>query len=133
MAKNVVYKDADYLSLPVATGTLSGTPVRVGGLNAVTQTDEGSVEIARANAIAPNYSTANAASSNKAGYASCALKGALRVEVNGAIAKVGDPVYIDAATNKLHSTDSSGARPLYGHALATKATGAGDIIVRIAN
>lgn len=133
MAKNVVWKDADYLSLPVPTGTLSGSPVRIGSLNGLTQTDEGSVEIARANAIAPNYSTSNGASGNKAGWASVALKGAARVEVTGAIATVGLPVYIVTATNKLVVTDNTGANPLFGHALGTKAAGAGDIIVRIAN
>lgn len=133
MAKNFVWKDADYLSLPVPTGTLSGSPVRIGGLNAVTQTDEGSVEIARNNALYPNYSTSNGASSNKAGYASVALKGAVRVVVSGAIAKVGDPVYINLADNKLNASDNSGARPLFGHALRTKPAGDGEVIVRIAN
>lgn len=133
MAKNVVYKDADYLSLPVPTGMLSGSPVRIGGLNAVTQTDEGSVEIARANAIAPNYSTSNGASSNKAGWASVALKGAARLSVTGAVTVVGAPIYIVTSSNALVVTDNSGANPLYGHALGTKASGAGEIIVRIAN
>lgn len=133
MAKNVVWKDADYLSAPVPTGTLSGSPVRIGDLNALTQTDEGSVEIARANALAPNYSTANGASSNAAGYASVAFKGAARVVVSGAVAKYGDPVYIDPATNKLYASDNSGARPQFGNALGAKAAGDGEIIVRIKN
>ena len=133
MAKNVVYKDADYLSLPVPTGTLSGAPVRVGGLNGVTQTDEGSVEIARAAVLAPNYSTPNGASSNRAGFASVALKGAARVTVTGALATVGLPVYINLADNKLNAADNSGARPLFGYALGTKAAGDGEVIVRITN
>lgn len=133
MAKNVVYKDADYLSLPVPTGTLSGKPVRIGSLNAITQTDEGSVEIARANALAPNYSTSNGASSNKAGWASVALKGAARLTVTGAVTVVGAPIYIVTSNNTLVVTDNSGANPLYGHALGLKASGAGEIIVRIAN
>ena len=133
MAKNVVYKDADYLSLPVPTGMLSGSPVRIGGLNAVTQTDEGSVEIARANALAPNYSTSNGASSNKAGWASVALKGAARLTVTAAVTVVDAPIYINLADNTLNVSDNTVARPLYGHALGLKATGAGEIIVRIAN
>ena len=36
MALNEVFRDADHLSLPVPVGTLSGAPVRVGGLNGVT-------------------------------------------------------------------------------------------------
>lgn len=133
MAKNVVYKDADYLSAPVPTGTLSGSPVRIGGLNAVTQTDEGSVEITRANAQAPNYSTSNRASGNKAGWASVAYKGAARLTVTGAVTAYGAPIYINLADNALNVSDNSGARPLFGHALGTKAAGAGEIIVRIAN
>ena len=133
MAKNFVWKDADYLSLPVPTGTKSGTALRIGGLNAVTQTDEGSVEIARAEAAAPNYSTANGASGNKAGWASVALQGAARVPVTGAVTVVGAPIYIPVATNTLGVTDNSGANPLFGHALGKKAAGAGDLIVRISN
>lgn len=146
MAKNFVWKDADYLSLPVDTGTLSGTPVQIGGLNGVTQTDEGSVEIARANALAPNYSTANGASSNKAGYASVALKGAARIPVEGAVTDVGQPIYFnddydedDPASAMLTTSADDGATPtpaeytLFGHALGLKAAGVGDVIVRIHN
>ena len=131
MAKNFVWKDADYLSLPVATGTLSGSPVRIGELNGVTQTDEGSVEIARNEAAAPNYSTSNGASSNKAGWASVALKGAARLTVDGAVAAVGDPVYWNEDGDGLTSDDTS--ETVFGHALGTKAAGEGQLIVRIAN
>ena len=131
MARNVVWKDADYLSLPVPTGTLSGSPVRVGDLNGLAQTNEGSVDIARANAQAPNYSTGNAASSNNPGWASVALKGAARLTVDGAIATVGDTVYWNEDGDGLTSDDTSGI--VFGHALGTKAAGEGQIIVRIAN
>ena len=131
MARNFVWKDADYLSLPVATGTLSGSPVRVGDLNGVTQTDEGSVEIARNEAFAPNYSTGNGASSNNPGWASVALKGAARLTVDGAVAAVGTAVYWNEDGDGLTSDDESGI--VFGHALGTKAAGEGQIIVRIAN
>lgn len=72
MARNEVFKNADYLSLPVATGALSGSPVRVGGLNGVLQTNEGSVDIP---SVPTPSAYSEAASSNKAGYASVALKG----------------------------------------------------------
>ena len=41
MALNEVFKEANHLSLPVPDGTQSGTPLRIGILNAVAETDEG--------------------------------------------------------------------------------------------
>lgn len=128
MARNEVYKDADYLSLPVPTGTLSGAPVRVGGLNAVAQTNEASVDKG-----SNPYDMA--ASSNEEGYASCALKGAFRIPVaTTTTLAVGAPVYIVTASNTLTTTDNSGANPLFGHALSAKgATANQPVIVRISN
>lgn len=127
MARNEVFKNADYLSLPVATGALSGSPVRIGGLNGVLQTNEGSVD-----KPAGDYN--EAPSSNEAGYASVALKGAFRLNVTTATTlAVGAPVYIITATNVLTTTDNSGANPLFGHALSAKGNTAGPVIVRITN
>lgn len=128
MARNEVYKDADYLSLPVPTGALSGEPVRVGGLNAVLQTNEGSVDEG-----SNTYDTA--ASSNKPGFASVALKGAFRIPVSTTTAlSVGDPVYIVTASRTLTTTSNSDANPIFGYALSAKGTTAGQpVIVRIAN
>lgn len=130
MARNEVYKDADYLSLPVPVGTLSGAPVRVGGLNGVAQVDEPSAYLA-ANPGAYN----EAMSSNKAGYASVALKGAFRINVatTGTLA-VGDPVYIVTASNTLTTTSNTNANPIFGYALSAKGSTANQpVIVRIAN
>lgn len=131
MARNEVYKDADYLSLPVPVGTKSGAPVRVGGLNGVAQVDEPTAYLAAQTTPAYN----EAPSSNKAGYASVALKGAWRLPVATTTAlAVGAPVYIITASNTLTTTDNSAANPLFGHALSAKGTTAGQaIIVRIAN
>lgn len=128
MAKNEVFKEANYLSLPVPTGKLSGQPVRVGGLNGVLLTNEGSVDKA-----AGAYN--EAASSNKPGYASVALKGAFRLPVSTTTTlAVGAPVYIITATGVLTTTDNTGANPVFGHALSAKgATANQDVIVRIAN
>lgn len=128
MAKNEVYKDANYLSLPVPTGRLSGEAVRVGGLNGVLSTNEGSVD-----KPAGDYN--EAASSNKAGYASVALVGAFRLPVTTTTTlAIGAPVYIITATNVLTTTDNSGANPLFGHALSAKGSTSGQlVIVRIAN
>ena len=130
MARNEVFKDADYLSLPVPVGTLSGAPVRIGGLNGVAQVDEPTAYLA-ANPGAYNQ----AQSSNKAGYASIALKGAFRIPVATATAlNVGDPVYIITASNTLTTTSNTGANPVFGYALSAKGTTAGQpVIVRITN
>lgn len=125
MARNEVFKDADYLSLPVATGKLSGSAVRVGGLNGVLSTNEGSVD-----KPAGDYN--KAPSSNEPGYASVALKGAFRLPVSTTTAlAVGDPVYITSG-NVL--TPVATGNSLFGHALSVKGTTADQlVIVRITN
>ena len=127
MARNQVYKEADFLSLPVTTGKLSGDPVRVGRLNGVLLTNEASVDKGSNDYDQP-------ASSNGDGYASVALKGAFRIPVATTTAlNIGDPVYITPA-GALTTTDNSGANALFGHALSAKGTTAGQpVIVRIAN
>jgi predicted RecA/RadA family phage recombinase len=85
------------------------------------------------------YLTANpgayneAMSSNKAGYASIALKGAFRIPVTTTTTlAVGDPVYIITASNTL--TPSASGNQLFGYALSAKGTTAGQpVIVRITN
>lgn len=126
MARNEVYKDSDYISLPVPTGRLSGQPVRVGGLNAVLHTNEGSVD-------KPAGAYNEAPSSNKAGFASVALKGAWRIPVSTTTTlAIGDPVYIIVATGVL--TPVSSGNQLFGHALSAKgATADQPVIVRISN
>lgn len=128
MARNQVYKEADFLSLPVATGKLSGSAVRIGGLNGVLLTNEGSVDEG-------SNTYDKAASSNEAGYASVALKGAFRLPVSTNTTRaIGDPIYIITASGVLTTTDNSGANPLFGHALSAKGSTANqDVIVRIAN
>lgn len=132
MARNEVYKDADYLSLPVPAGTLSGAPVRVGGLNGVAQTNEGGVDrAAREGAlVGGDYTGPASPSSNEGGFASVALKGGWRLPISTAVAAIGTPVYI-TGTNTLTTTATD--NNLFGHALSTKASGAGTVIVRIHN
>jgi predicted RecA/RadA family phage recombinase len=111
MAKNTIFEDGDYLSLPVPDTTASGAPVRVGGLNAVAQTKEFQ-------------------GGNPDNFASCMLKGVHEVTVTGVLA-IGDPVYITSG-NALNIT--SAGNSLWGHAVAVKAgAGAGTARVRISN
>ena len=128
MARNEVFKAADYLSLPVKVGTKSGDAVRIGGLNAVATTDEPTAWHAEHGAWDQHPS------GNKDGYASVSLKGAYRLPVAGTVVlAVGDPVYITPA-GVVTSTDNTGANALFGHALTPKTATAGTPgVVRIHN
>jgi predicted RecA/RadA family phage recombinase len=110
MAKNRVYEDGEQLSVPVIAGTVSGSPVIVGMLPGVALTTRDSN-----------------------GNSTCQLgDGVFNVSVTGAIASVGLPVYITSATYALVVAPGAGIQ-LFGHAMATKAGGAGTIPVRIAH
>jgi len=105
--RNEVFGSVDHLSLPVPAGTAAGRPVKVGGLIGVTQTGEGE-------------------GGNAPGRATVWLTGAFDLEVQGAIASVGDPVYLTPAGG-LSATASGNI--FFGFALATKAAGAGVVTV----
>ena len=125
MALNEVFKDADGLSLPVPEGTRSGTPLRIGILNAVAITDEGGVEDDR-NRV-NGFSQPTGGIGNKPGYTSVKLSGAWRVPVTGATT-VGGPVYIKSDGTL---TATAAGNQLWGAALRVKGTGTGDAIVKI--
>lgn len=129
MATNEVFREADNLSLPVPTGTLSGTPLRIGALNAITTTDEGSV-VRPPIAGGPQLSMPSGGVGNAAGYASVRLSGGWLVSVVGA-ATVGGLVYIKG-DNTL-TTVSTGNK-VYGVSLQANATTtAKNVVVKIIN
>lgn len=125
MALNEVFKDADGLSLPVPEGTRSGTPLRIGILNAVAITDEGSVK--NDQHVSYGFAQATGGIGNKPGHTSVKLSGAWRVPVTGATT-VGGPVYITSA-GKL--TTTAGSNALWGAALRVKGGGEGETIVKL--
>lgn len=129
MARNEVFKDADYLSLPVEVGTLSGDPVRIGELNGVAQTDEPTEWHATHGAWDQHPS------GNKNGYSSIALKGAFRIPVAGTgELEVGDPVYWDDVDGGVTADGIAGTDAVFGHALSRKGATDGQlVIVRIHN
>jgi hypothetical protein len=129
--KNSVFKEADYISLPVPTGTKSGVPLRIGILNAVTVTAEASVtETITLGAGASLTQPSGSASGNEPGFASVALKGSALLTVTGATT-VGGPVYIKA-DNTLTTTLAAGSK-LFGVALRVKTAPAGPVLVKILN
>lgn len=125
MARNEVFKNADYLSLPVAAGTESGKPVRIGGLNGVAQTDRGA-------AVDPAAPYVQNVSGNIEGYASVALKGAFLLPVSTTTTlAIGAPVYI---TSGGVLTPVATGNEVFGHALSPKgSTANAPVVVRIAN
>lgn len=131
MATNELFRDADHIPLPVASGKKAGDPVRVGGLNGVCQTDRANTSVAVLNADGTRNAAYNAGGGNADGYASVWLKGAHKFTVDFAIANVGDPVYILADGSALTATAAGNG--LFGHALTTKAATTGPLIVRVAN
>jgi predicted RecA/RadA family phage recombinase len=114
MAVNQVFEEGDNLSLPVLAGTIIGGSVKVGSLMGVALT---------------NIATATDwAGGNIVGNATVATEGVFKFSVVGAVAAVGQPVYIVSADNTLTAT--VGANTLFGYALATQA-GTGIIPVKI--
>lgn len=110
MALNETFRDADHLSLPVPAGTASGAAVKVGSLMGVAQTNRGG-------------------GGNATDHATVWTKGAFDLPVVGAVAAVGDPVYI-YADGSLNAAQTA-AEPVFGYALATQAAD-GTITVKIA-
>lgn len=109
MAKNRVNEKGNRLNLPVLSGVVSGGPVIVGMLPGVALT-----------------------SRDADGNATVQVgDGVFNVSVTGAITFIGQAVYITSATGALVVAGGAGIQ-LFGHALATKAGGAGTIPVRIA-
>lgn len=115
MALNEIFKDADGISVPAATGALSGTPARKGILNLVHITDEGSVT--NTDNKVNGFVQKTGGIGNSPGYASAKTSGSFMLEVTGAIAAWGDPVYIK--TDQTLTTVAAGAF-LFGSGLAVK-------------
>lgn len=133
MAKNFVFKEAEYISLPVPVGTKAGTAVRVGALNAVTVTAEASVtETIQLGAGMSLVQVSGAMAGNGPGFASCALHGSAILPVTGAVTAIGAPVYIKASDNTLSVTAGAGMKQ-FGVALATKTAPLAGLHVKIIN
>lgn len=130
MATNEKLRPGDKVSLPVPDGTVSGAPLRIGGLNAVAATDRAKVDVAPTNPDGTRNTAYNWGGGNPNGYASCWLDGAHEFITGITIAAVGDPVYITPG-NALSASASD--NQLYGHALTTKGGTSGPLTVRLAN
>lgn len=103
MAKNQRYTNALHINVPVPAGTKSGDPVQVGRISGVAQIDR-----------------------TEDGNATVWLDGSWLIEVTGAVASVGLPIFITSA-GALNTT-AAGNTP-WGVALATKAAAAAPLEV----
>ena len=103
MALNQRYPNALHISIPVPEGVKSGEPVQVGNINGVAQIDR-----------------------EADGTATVWLDGSWDIEVTGALATVGLPVYI---TDERTLTATAADGTPWGIALATKAAAAAPVEV----
>lgn len=138
MATNEIYRDANHLSLPVDTGTVSGDPVLiggVGGLCGVAQTTEGENYGTTEPYTPTTWGTVPGSTGfNEAGYASIALVGAFAFDIDGGTdLSVGDVVNIDndGGTDGRAALVTSGGDAAFGHVINW--TSGGRTVVRIAN
>lgn len=135
MSTNEIFRGGDKLSLPVPDGRVSGSPVRIGGLNGVLATDKAKVDVSPTNADGTLNTSYNYGGGNPTGNASVWLVGVHDLPVSTTTTRaIGDPIYIITATNVLTTTDNSAANPLFGHAVEAKSSTANEVIrIRIAN
>lgn len=103
MAKNQRYTNALHISVPVASGVVSGQPVKVGQICGVAIIDRESD-----------------------GTATVWLDGSWELPVAGAVASVGLPVYITSGGTL---TATASGNFIWGTALGTKGTGTGPLEV----
>jgi predicted RecA/RadA family phage recombinase len=113
MAKNHAASNALHISLPVPDGTLSGEPVKVGSFVGVAITDKG-------------------AGGNAATDATVWRDGSWRLEVDGEVTAIGQPIYITETRTLTTIDDADGVDDLWGYALETKAAAAAVIEVVVA-
>lgn len=123
MALNEVFKEANHLSLPVPDGTLSGKPLRIGILNAVAETDEGGQTV-----VVNGITQSTGGVGNADNFASLSFVGGWNLPVTGAVATVGQAIYIKT-DNTLTATATGNF--LFGAALRTKGTGTADLLVKV--
>lgn len=123
MALNEVFKEGNHISLPVPDGTLSGKPLRIGILNAVAETDEGGQSV-----VVNGITQQTGGVGNADNFASLSLVGAWNLPVTGAVASVGQAIYIKS-DNTLTATATGNF--LFGAALRTKGTGTADLLVKV--
>lgn len=110
MAQNIIHQFDETASLPVADGTVAGSPVVVGGLTGVALTSK---------------SDGDTLDGNPDGYATVRLVGTAELEIVGAgTAAVGTPIYVAAGTPAT-ATLTATSNKLLGFLVTAKPSGSG--------
>lgn len=132
---NEILRVGDKVSLPVDSGTVAGTPVRIGNLNGVAITDRANASVQPVNQDGTLNPAYNQGGGNPDGNATVWLSGGFSVPVTTAAAiAAGAPIYWDPAGKKLTTTASTNA--VWGVALAAgvnNSDGTYQTLVRVSN
>lgn len=126
MALNEIFREGNHLSAPVNDSVRSGQPLRIGILNAVAETDAGGATDTRN--VVDGVAQGTGGVGNKVGNTSVSHVGVWRLDVTGALAGYGTPVYIKADGTL---TATATGNFLFGAAIRAKGTGTGPAIVKI--
>lgn len=133
MAKNITYKPGDHLAAPVPAGTKSGTPLRIGALNAITITDVAKTDVSALNADGSVNTAYNAGGGNRHGEASVWFEGVVLVNVTAASA----PAYGVAVNLNAAVLQTAAGGSLWGNSVDPAPLDNGDgtfkVLVRINN
>jgi hypothetical protein len=132
MANSHVFPEAEKVSLPVPAGTRAISPVRIGVLNVITITDEGAATRVIDFGAGVTMTQPSGGVGNKAGFASCSLKGSANLDVTGTVT-VGQQINIKVADNTLQTAAGAGIKP-FGVAMSAKPGAAlGAVHVKVIN
>lgn len=126
MALNEVFREGNHLSAPVDDSVRSGQPLRIGILNAVAETDAGGAT--NTSQVYDGVAQPTGGVGNKVGFTSVSHVGVWRLDVTGALAGYGTPVYIKPDGTL---TATATGNFLFGAAIRAKGTGTGPAIVKI--
>lgn len=127
MALNEVFLPDKHRSMPVAAGTKSGDPVRVGFINGVAVTNRAAITVAKFNADGTPNTSYDAGGGNPDGYASVWTWGGHKLIVKAAAKPAfGDGVYWDPAGTPTKLTVTAGALSVFGAVADSNATSNGD-------
>jgi len=113
MAKNMNLPEALHISLPVPDGTVSGDAVAVGAWRGIAQTDK-----------------------DADGEATVWINGSATLDVTGAVATFGLPIYIagtGASIRANEATTTATDNTLIGYSLGTKAAAKGPLEIGLLN
>lgn len=123
MAKNAAYPTGEHVSLNTGTGVLSGTPLRIGKLNGVAETDSGD-QTATVSAGSISVTFPSGGIGNQSGWASVSLVGGWNLPVTGGTTCAqGDPIFWKGGANPLTTVGVAALPAPAQSASATATTG----------